>query len=287
MLVSTSATLVLPDVLPVDGTDYNAGNGAYQGVGQSTLQDTQGNKYYVVFSGGAPTATITGLATNTTYYAYVFDYNSTNLNSTTFINNAENYKGPAQSTVFGAALAGSPPLPVELSAFTAKADGTAAVQLAWTTAQELRNDHFDVQRRLDGQTFTTVGTVGGAGTSSTAHAYGFRDTRLPAGAAVLYYRLRQVDTNGQATYSPVRSVLPGQSDLAPQLQAYPNPAHGAVSVRILGPLPTAPLQLFDAMGRPVRTQSVADADTSISLQGMPSGLYILHCGALSQRLVVY
>lgn len=112
VLVSTSATLVLPDVLPVDGTDYNAGNGAYQGVGQSTLQDIQGNKYYVVFSGGAPTATITGLATNTTYYAYVFDYNSTNLNSTTFINNAENYKGPAQSTILGAVLIGAVPLPV-------------------------------------------------------------------------------------------------------------------------------------------------------------------------------
>ncbi|GAB3873914.1 hypothetical protein GCM10028824_26310 [Hymenobacter segetis] len=286
VLVSTSATLVLPDVLPVDGTDYNAGNGAYQGVGQSTLQDTQGNKYYVVFSGGAPTATITGLAANTTYYAYVFDYNSTNLNSTTFINNAENYKGPAQSTIFGAALVGSTPLPVELSAFTAKAEGTTAVQLAWTTAQELHNDHFDVERSLDGTTFTTLGTVTGAGSSSTAHTYGFRDARLPFVANLLYYRLRQVDTNGQASYSPVRSVLLGQADVAPQLQAYPNPAHGNVSVRILGTVPTAPMQLFDATGRLVRTQPLADADTSISLQGLPAGLYILHCGALSQRLVV-
>jgi hypothetical protein len=289
VLISTSATLVLPDVLPVDGTDYNAGNGAYQGAGQSTLQDSQGKKYYVVFSGGAPTATITGLAANTTYYAYVFDYNSTNLNSTTFINNAENYKGPAQSTVFGALLPGSDPLPVQLSAFTAKAEGTTAVRLAWTTASELHNDHFDVERSADGQTFTTLGTVDGAGSSSTSHAYSFRDAKLPIGAAVLYYRLRQADTNGLATYSPVRSVLLGGADLAPQLQAYPNPAHGAVSVRIFGARPTAPLQLFDAMGRVVLTQLVTDSgiDTLISLQGLPVGLYILHCGALSQRLVVH
>ncbi|GAA3990564.1 T9SS type A sorting domain-containing protein [Hymenobacter antarcticus] len=288
VLVSTSSTLVLPDVLPVDGTDYNAGNGAYQGAGQSMLQDSQGKQYYVVFSGGAPTATITALAPSTTYYAYVFDYNSTNLNETTFINNAENYKGPAQSTVFGALLPGSPPLPVELSAFTAKAEGTAAVQLAWATASELRNDHFEVERSADGKTFTTLGSVGGAGTSSTSHSYGFRDARLPAGAAILYYRLRQVDTNGQATFSPVRAVQLRRADLAPQLQAYPNPAHETVSVRILGPLPTAPLQVFDAMGRLVRTQPVADAgaDTLLSLQDLPAGLYILHCGALSQRLVV-
>jgi hypothetical protein len=134
-----------------------------------------------------------------------------------------------------------------------------------------------------------VGTVGGAGTSSNPHAYGFRDARLPVGAATLYYRLRQVDTNGQATYSPLRSVQLGGADLAPQLQAYPNPAHGTVSVRILGPLPTVPLQVFDAMGRLVRTQAVADAgaDTPLSLQDLPAGLYILHCGALSQRLMVH
>lgn len=287
VLVSTSSTLVLPDVLPVDGTDYNAGNGAYQGSGQSTLQDTQGNRYYVVFSGGAPTATITGLATNTTYYAYVFDYNSTNLNSTTFINNAENYKGPAQTTIFGAALAGSP-LPVELSAFTAQADGPATVRLNWATASELNNAYFAVERSPDGRAYTTVGTVSGAGTSTAAHVYGFRDAQLPAGPDVLYYRLRQVDTNGKTTFSPVRSVPLSRASQAPQLQAYPNPAHAAVAVRVLGAVPTAPVQLFDAMGRLVRTQPLAEAglDTSISLQGLPAGLYILHCGALSQRLMI-
>lgn len=289
VLVSTSPALVTPDVMPVDGTGYNAGNGAYQGTGQSTLQDSRGNKYYVVFSGGVPTVTITGLVPSTTYYAYVFDYNSTNLNETRYITNAENYKGPAQSTVFGAVLPGSPPLPVELSAFTARAEGAAAVQLAWATASELRNDHFEVERSADGKTFAALGTVDGAGTSSTAHAYGFRDAKLPFGATILYYRLRQVDTNGRATYSPVRSVQLNGAALAPQLQAYPNPAHGAVSVRILGPLPTAPLQVFDAMGRLVRTQPVADAgaDTLLSLQDLPAGLYILHCGALSQRLMVH
>lgn len=288
VLLSTSPSLTLPDMLPVDGTDYNAGNGTYQAAGQSILQDSQGRKYAVVFSGGAPTATITGLAANTTYYAYVFDYNSTNLNSTTFINNAENYKGPAQSTVFGAQLPGANPLPVQLSAFTATADGAAAVQLAWATASELQNDHFAVERSTDALTYTTLGTVGGAGTSTAAHSYGFRDTRLPAGAGLLYYRLRQVDTNGRATYSPVRSVLLAGASPAPQLQAYPNPARTAVAVRVLGPRPTAPLQLLDALGRLVRSQplAAAGADTSLILQDLPAGLYILRCGPLTQRLVV-
>ena len=287
VLVSTSATLVLPDVLPMDGTDYNAGNGEYQGVGQSRLQDSQGNKYYVVFSGGAPTATITGLATSTTYYAYVFDYNSTNLNSTTFINNAENYKSTAQTT--GAPLPGLNPLPIELSTFTAKAEGTAAVLLAWVTASERRNDHFDVERSLNGSAFTAIGTVGRADTISRSHTYSFRDAQLPAGATIFYYRLRQVDTNGQGTYSPLRYVQLNGVAFTPQLQAYPNPAQGVVSIRIMGPLPTTPLQLFDALGRLVRTQPVANAgvDTLLSLQDLPAGLYILRCGTLGQRLTVH
>ena len=60
----------------------------------------------------------------------------------------------------------------------------------------------------------------------------------------------QADTNGKATYSPARSVP--MSELAPLLQAYPNPAHAAVSVCIVGERPTAPLQLSDALGRLVR-----------------------------------
>ena len=288
VLVSTNATLALPAVLPVDGTDYNAGNGAYASNGQSTLHDGQNNTYYVVFSGGAPTATITGLASNTNYYAYVFDYNSTNLNSTTFINNAENYKGPAQATMFGVLLPGAEPLPVGLSAFTAEPEGDAAVRLAWTTSTEQNNDHFGLERSVDGKRFATVETVTGAGNSSQALSYGFLDTKLPAGAAQLYYRLHQVDTDGQATYSPVRAVALPAAGRAAQLQAYPNPAHQMVHVRILGAVPTAPLQVFDAMGQLVRTKSVAatDSDPSLSLDGLPAGLYVLRCGALSQRLTV-
>jgi hypothetical protein len=298
VLLSTSPTLTIPDVLPRDGTDYNASNGKFQGVGQSTLHDSQGNTYYVVAAGGAPTATITGLNAQTTYYAYVFDYNSTNLYDDDFpsqpgqtlISNAENYKGPAQSTVFGVPLPGATPLPVGLSAFTAQAAGPATVRLAWTTASEKDNAHFTVERSWAGQAFTAIGTVTGAGTSATSHTYELLDTKLPTSAAVLYYRLRQVDLNGTSTYSPVRVVTfsEANSDTPTQLLAYPNPAHEVVRVQLLGAAPVAPLEVFDALGRLVRTQTAPldGSEILLLLPGLPAGLYVLRCGKLIKRLNV-
>jgi len=297
VLISTSATLTIPDVLPQDGTDYNASNGTFQGPGQSILYDSQGNAYYVVAAGGAPSSTITGLNSQTTYYAYVFDYNSTNLVSddpnnpgapgTTLISNAENYKGPAQKTVFGALLPGTTPLPVGLSAFTAQTAGPAAVRIAWATASEKDNVGFTVERSGAGQPFAAVGTVAGAGNSVVARTYELLDTKLPTGATVLYYRLRQVDLDGTTTYSPVRAVKLGQAKDAPaHLLAFPNPAHGALRVQLPGT--AAPLELFDSLGHLVRTQA-APADSReavLPLTGLPAGLYVLRCGKLSQRLNV-
>jgi len=290
VLVSTQSSLTTPNVKPVDGTSYTGSNGNFKGPGQSTLADSQGNLYYVVFAGGAPTATITGLDPNTTYYAYVFDYNSTNPNEETLISNAENYKVPANATVFGAVLPGAAPLPVGLSSFTAQVASPTSVRIAWTTASEKNNAGFVVERSVGGLPFVAVGTVAGAGTSNVSNSYSLLDAKLPSGATQLYYRLRQTDLDGAITYSPVRaiSLAAPKTDVPAQLLAYPNPAHQVVRVQVLGASTAAPLEIFDTMGRLLRTQAApAEGEkATLSLDGLPTGLYILRCGKLSQRLRV-
>jgi hypothetical protein len=287
VLISTSSTLTTVDVVPLDGTDYNSGNGAFQSTGQSTLTDTQGKLYYVVYSGGSTTATVTGLNPSTTYFAYVFDYNSTNPNSTTFINNAENYKGPAQTIVLGLPLNGSP-LPVELVSFTAQAQGPAAVRLAWATATEKNNAGFTPERSTDGRSFTALGRVAGAGSSTAPHSYSFLDGRLPAGAALLYYRLRQTDRDSTVTYSSVRVVALPNVPAVAQLLVYPNPAYAAVQVRVLGLAPATTVEVYDTQGRLVRREATpsSGAEATLSLTGLAPGMYAVRCGALSQRVRV-
>ncbi|QKG54962.1 RCC1-like domain-containing protein [Hymenobacter sp. BRD67] len=123
------------------------------------------------------------------------------------------------------------PLPVELLTFTAVAEGAGA-RLRWATASELSSARFEGERSPDGVAWERIGTVAAAGSSSTVRRYELLDARLPAGPAVLYYRLRQVDLDGTAHYSPLRAVQP--TGAATSLSLFPNPAPGGAAT-LTGP----------------------------------------------------
>jgi hypothetical protein len=201
----------------------------------------------------------------------------------------------AYSNVLGQAT----PLPVELTAFTATAEGPtgydpAAVRLAWATASEKNSQLFEVERSLDGRTFAPIGTVAAAGNSS-ARSYSFDDNQVPktlgtqpkvgASQAPVYYRLKLVDRDGTFSYSPVRPVSFTQS-LSHSITLFPNPAHGAAT--LTGALPGAVVTVDDALGRPV-TSATADAAGTARLTlpaGLPAGVYVVRAGASALRLTV-
>jgi hypothetical protein len=182
---------------------------------------------------------------------------------------------------------GNSPLPVELTRFTAKRQGDAGL-LRWATASEKNSAYFVVESSLNGRDFQALGQVPSQGNSTQMQAYQFVDAKLARyGAKEVFYRLQQVDQDGTIAYSPVRTLsLPTVAGSA-QLLAYPNPAHDKVQVLLTGGA-TAPLELFDAVGRLVRTQpvSASEMETALSLTGLPTGVYVLRCGPLSLRLNV-
>lgn len=181
------------------------------------------------------------------------------------------------------------PLPVELRAFQAKATGEA-VTVNWQTASERGNSHFVVERaHSPNDGFYALGEVKGAGTSTSSKAYSFRDeTATTQGAATLYYRLRQVDTDGKETFSPVAAVLLAKA-AAPVLEVYPNPvaAFAEVQVRIpnFDSSRGGMLAVYDIRGTllaqvPVNEQVVKMADRKL-----PAGFYhLVLTGAKGQRL---
>ncbi|RZK60845.1 MAG: hypothetical protein EOO59_06510, partial [Hymenobacter sp.] len=146
--------------------------------------------------------------------------------------------------------AGVSPLPVVLADFGGQRVG-AAVQLSWHTASEQHSLGFAVQRQTTAD-FETIGWVASAGDSARQHSYAFRDAAAPATGA--YYRLRQLDQGGAATYSPVVAIGATAVAEARLLPALPQPAHDLLHVRVAGPEANVTLQLLDGLGRVVRQQ---------------------------------
>lgn len=94
-------------------------------------------------------------------------------------------------------------MPIEMTMWTAT-NLEESVLLEWTTASEENNDYFAIERSIDGVTWKVLGNVGGAGTTSATHYYSFEDTKPVSG--ISYYRLKQVDFNGEYTYSSVKCI---------------------------------------------------------------------------------
>jgi hypothetical protein len=175
------------------------------------------------------------------------------------------------------------PLPVQLTQFTAQASGPAAVRLAWATASEVNSQAFEVERSLDGTSFSKVGEVAAAGSTTAAHTYSLLDAALPAGAGQLYYRLRQVDQDGSAHYSPVRTVA--QAAASAGLALYPNPAPGGAAT-LLGAMPGTTVTVLDALGRSVATAPADASGTATLPGGLPAGVYVVRAGQQALRLTV-
>lgn len=177
------------------------------------------------------------------------------------------------------------PLPVELLVFeaTPAADDAA---LRWTTAQEHNNAQFEVERSVDGRQFERVGSVQGAGNSTSARHYGFRDVQARRFGALLYYRLRQVDHDGTAAYLPVRVVRFGSAQSAVSVSPNPARSHCVLDLQAV-PAGKHDVQLHDLSGRALRRWTLAGAQKHrLELTGLPAGVYLIQIEGQAKRLRV-
>lgn len=177
------------------------------------------------------------------------------------------------------------PLPVTLTAFQAQAQQQNAL-LTWTTAQEKTNDHFDVERSADGVNFEKMGQVAGHGTSTVAHDYRFVDEGAAHLGATLYYRLRQVDTDGTPTTSEVRTVRFAKAATV-ELSLFPNPATDAVRIRLTGSTGLAQATLYSTTGQLLRQLRFEAAQAAtLDVQVLPAGTYVVRIQAADGRVYI-
>ncbi len=183
----------------------------------------------------------------------------------------------APTNEFGLASDASNQLPVELTAF----EGTfknGEVLLSWRTASEQNNAGFEIERSFDREAFTQIGFVRGAGTTTEAQSYTFTD-RNSFNAEKVYYRLKQVDFDGQFEYSPIIEVNVSLPTKFALMQNYPNPFNPTTTIAY--ELPTRAkvlLKVYDMLGREVATlvngeQTAGRYAQPFNASGLSSGVY--------------
>ena len=89
------------------------------------------------------------------------------------------------------------PLPIELFHFDVVcANDKRSVNIHWTTASEINNDYFTIEKSTNGVDFNEIGRVRGAGNSTSSIDYLFNDKNITP-RTVSYYRLKQTDFDGK------------------------------------------------------------------------------------------
>ena len=160
------------------------------------------------------------------------------------------------------------PLPIELLSFEAKANLTD-VDLTWSTASEQDNDYFEIEKSKDGVDFKFVAKINGAGNSTQQLDYFHKDKKPYAGLS--YYRLKQVDFDGTATYSDVRSVEISSSN---SLNVFPNPviSGGEVSFDFETGDENVVVRIIDLAGKLVLDVNMLNNTLRVDL---PKGVYMV------------
>jgi len=120
----------------------------------------------------------------------------------------------------------SSPLPVELVEFKGTCKGDA-ILLSWTTATERNNDYFLVERSTDGESWTGLPRISGAGTSPYSKEYSFTDPTVSE--QTLYYKLSQVDFDGKKEIFKTIDIV--CNSFEDKMTVYPNPASKEITLQ--------------------------------------------------------
>lgn len=250
------------DALPVDNGTYAAnsffGSGTQLGAGNYVVNNSTGNGVLV-----------TGLSSGTTYHFAVYEYNSFGATSQ-FI-----FSSPAVGSASTLSV-----LPVSFTAFTAS-NSKNNIRLDWSTAHEANSDYFEIQKSSNntGNDFIMIGTVTAAGESNVKRHYSFVDDAPFEG--VTYYRIRQVDRDGNFMYSRTLSVHYKPDGL---IKKSLNPVRHSIFVQLTHFTPDASNRwtLYDMAGRVIHSQSFSQQTIYGLLPSLIPGMYILEVQMLNQ-----
>jgi len=177
----------------------------------------------------------------------------------------------SQSRILAQSIFSSGVLPVKFKGFNAwYINGKTKV--TWSTASEINNDYFEIQRSEDGISFGSIGVQKGADNSLEMREYDFTDFKAYAAGGYLYYRIKQVDKDGKFDFTEIKSVKVPTLSIA--FKAYPNPVKSNLSIQLLDGK-QANYSLSNVSGSTLKHGSFISSH-EINMSELPNGIYILN-----------
>lgn len=164
-------------------------------------------------------------------------------------------------------------LPVELSAFNLRIIEDY-VKLEWETLSELNNLGFEIKRGSNANEWQTIGFVEGNGTSLETHYYFFEDKTPVDG--INYYRLRQVDLDGNHQFSEIVSI--NFEKLVSTTLIYPNPSTGIFKIKYSANKQDKQIErlaIISPEGKLIDEHINIPIQSEISIETLSPGIYVV------------
>jgi hypothetical protein len=175
----------------------------------------------------------------------------------------------------------SGPLPIELLSFNAKYDGDN-VNINWSTATEINNNYFVIEKSNDIFSWIEVGKVPGAGSSSIIILYSLIDLFPMSG--ISYYRLKQVDYDGKYEYSHIESI---NVDSNKEIKVYPNPFDNSLTIESSSLISN--ISVTNTLGKEITNSINIDLTSGyiafLSFKNLASGMYFIRCNGNSIKVI--
>jgi hypothetical protein len=168
-------------------------------------------------------------------------------------------------------------IPVELTSFSASVINENVI-LSWSTATELNNQGFDIEKSFDDKRYEKIGFVPGYGTTTESKSYNFSISNLSNQKT--FYRLRQVDFDGTFEYSSsieVEGAAPTEFSLK---QNYPNPFNPTTTIGFTLPSESiVKISIYNLIGQKVAEVvnskfSSGNHSVDFNASNLASGIYL-------------
>lgn len=240
--------------------------------GEATSSTTSAKPSVFIASGPGTNTTYFGSETdNAQYNCFTFSGSSSSVATVIYDASNWNTSNAASFAVNNCSFA----LPVKLTSFNVNSKDNSNL-LSWTTANEINNEKFEIERSINGKLFENIGSVRGQGNSYQNVDYTFEDTKPNFGAN--YYRLKQVDFDGKYEYSDIIRADNTKS----RINIYPTSTSNYITID-MDEEQVASVVVFNEIGQTIKDMTISEMKTRIDISDLPNGMYFVQVNAQSGK----